>query len=106
MPYVIEILLSIEAFFLLMLNFVSSPFVRLPFTAPNGLGLNPLLEDPGMLIHPPVLLSGYMSWSIPFAFALAALITAQLGSDLIRTIPPSPLLPLPSLSPTTLLVTR
>src|ERR1035437_9532618 len=39
MPYVTAILLSIEAFFLLMLNFVSSPFTRLPFTAPNGLGL-------------------------------------------------------------------
>ncbi|HLZ08940.1 MAG TPA: cytochrome c biogenesis protein CcsA, partial [Chloroflexota bacterium] len=86
MPYVIAILLSIEAFFLLMLNFVSSPFTRLPFTAPNGVGLNPLLEDPGMLIHPPVLLAGYMSWSIPFAFALAALITGQLGNEWIRTI--------------------
>jgi cytochrome c-type biogenesis protein CcmF len=86
MPYVTAILLSIEAFFLLMLNFVSSPFVRLPFTAPNGLGLNPLLEDPGMLIHPPVLLAGYMSWSVPFAFAMAALITGQLGNEWIRTI--------------------
>jgi cytochrome c-type biogenesis protein CcmF len=86
MPYVTAILLSIEAFFLLMLNFVSSPFTRLPFTAPNGLGLNPLLEDPGMLLHPPVLLAGYMSWSVPFAFAMAALITGQLGNEWIRTI--------------------
>jgi len=85
MPYVTAILLSIETFFLLMLNFVSNPFVRLPFTAPDGLGLNPLLEDPGMLIHPPVLLGGYMSWSVPFAFALAALITGQLGTEWIRT---------------------
>jgi cytochrome c-type biogenesis protein CcmF len=85
MPYVTAILLAIEAFFLLMLNFVSNPFERLPFTAPNGLGLNPLLEDPGMLIHPPVLLAGYMSWSVPFAFALAALITGQLGNEWIRT---------------------
>ncbi len=84
MPYVTAILLAIEAFFLLMLNFVSNPFERLPFTAPNGLGLNPLLEDPGMLLHPPVLLAGYMSWSVPFAFAMAALITGQLGSEWIR----------------------
>lgn len=84
MPYVTAILLTVEAFFLLMLNFVSNPFVRLPFTAPNGLGLNPLLEDPGMLMHPPVLLAGYMSWSVPFAFAMAALVTGQLGSDWIR----------------------
>src|SRR6266567_7561143 len=74
MPYVTAILLTVEAFFLLVLNLVSNPFTRLPFTAPNGLGLNPLLEDPGMLIHPPVLLAGYMSWSVPFAFAMAALI--------------------------------
>ncbi len=85
MPYVTAILLSIEAFFLLMLCFVSSPFTRLSFTAANGLGLNPLLEDPGMLIHPPVLLGGYMSWSVPFAFALAALITGQVGNEWIRT---------------------
>jgi cytochrome c-type biogenesis protein CcmF len=84
MPYVTAILMSVETFFLLMLNFVSNPFDRLPFTAPNGLGLNPLLEDPGMLMHPPVLLAGYMSWSVPFAFAMAALITGQLGNDWIR----------------------
>ncbi|HEX5416022.1 MAG TPA: heme lyase CcmF/NrfE family subunit [Chloroflexota bacterium] len=85
MPYVTAILLTIEAFFLLMLNFVSNPFTRLAFTAPNGLGLNPLLEDPGMLVHPPVLLAGYMTWSVPFAFAMAALITRQLGNEWIRT---------------------
>lgn len=85
MPYVTTILLAVEAFFLLVLNLVSNPFTRLPFTAPNGLGLNPLLEDPGMLIHPPVLLAGYMSWSVPFAFAMAALITGQLGNEWIRT---------------------
>jgi cytochrome c-type biogenesis protein CcmF len=85
MPYVTAILLSIETFFLLMLNFVSNPFARLAFTAPDGLGLNPLLEDPGMLVHPPVLLAGYMSWSVPFAFAMAALITGQLGNEWIKT---------------------
>ncbi|HUX86999.1 MAG TPA: cytochrome c biogenesis protein CcsA, partial [Chloroflexota bacterium] len=85
MPYVTAILLSIQCFFLLMLNFVSNPFVRLPFTAPDGLGLNPLLEDPGMLIHPPVLLAGYMSWSVPFAFAMSALITGRLSTEWIRS---------------------
>jgi len=85
MPYVTAILLTIESFFLFMLNFVSNPFTRLAFTAPNGLGLNPLLEDPGMLVHPPVLLAGYMSWSVPFAFAMAALISGQLGNEWIRT---------------------
>ncbi len=85
MPYVTSILLGVETFFLLMLNFVSNPFVRLPFTAPDGLGLNPLLEDPGMLIHPPVLLAGYMSWSVPFAFAMSALITGRLDTEWIRS---------------------
>jgi cytochrome c-type biogenesis protein CcmF len=85
MPYVTAILLTIQSFFVFVLNFVSNPFERLPFTAPNGLGLNPLLEDPGMLIHPPVLLAGYMSWSVPFAFAMAALISGQLGNEWIRT---------------------
>ncbi len=86
MPSVTAILLGIETFFLLLLNFVSNPFARLPFTAPNGLGLNPLLEDPGMLVHPPVLLAGYMSWSVPFAFAMAALITGRLGNEWVRTV--------------------
>lgn len=85
MPYVTSILLGIETFFLIMLNFVSNPFTRLPFTAPDGLGLNPLLEDPGMLLHPPVLLAGYMSWSVPFAFAMAALISGRLDTEWIRS---------------------
>lgn len=86
MPYVTAILMTVEAFFLLMLNFVGNPFERLSFTAPNGLGLNPLLADPGMLFHPPVLLAGYMTWSVPFAFAMAALITGQLGNEWVRAV--------------------
>jgi len=53
---------------------------------PDGIGLNPLLMDPGMLIHPPMLLMGYMSFSVPFAFAVAALVTGQLSSDWLRAI--------------------
>jgi cytochrome c-type biogenesis protein CcmF len=83
MPYVIAVLMGIEAFFTLLLVFVTSPFVKLPSTPPNGLGLNPLLYDSGMLIHPPMLLAGYMSWSVPFAFAIAALATGRLGAEWI-----------------------
>src|SRR5579871_1804315 len=85
-PYVIVTLMCIEMFFLLTLITVSSPFVRLAAPLPDGVGLNPLLMDPGMLIHPPMLLMGYMSFSLPFAFAVAAMITGQLGNEWLRAI--------------------
>jgi cytochrome c-type biogenesis protein CcmF len=85
-PYVIATLMAIEAFFVLMLLTVSSPFVRLPVAPKDGVGLNPLLMDPGMLVHPPALLMGYMSFSLPFAFAVAALITGKLDSEWLRSI--------------------
>ncbi|MBV8822638.1 MAG: cytochrome c biogenesis protein CcsA, partial [Ktedonobacteraceae bacterium] len=86
-PYVIATLMGIEAFLLLMLMSVSNPFVRVHGAPPpDGNGLNPLLMDPGMLIHPPMLLMGYMSFAVPFAFAVAALIKGELGSDWLRAI--------------------
>lgn len=85
-PYVIVTLMCIEMFFLLTLISVSSPFVRLAAPLADGVGLNPLLMDPGMLIHPPMLLMGYMSFSLPFAFAVAAMITGQLGNEWLRAI--------------------
>lgn len=84
MPYVISVLMVIALFFLCLLVFVSSPFQRLDFTPPDGRGLNPLLRDPGMAIHPPLLLGGYMSMSIPYAFAMAALISGRLDASWIR----------------------
>ena len=86
-PYVIATLMTIEAFFLIVLTSVSNPFVRLPGTPPaNGVGLNPLLMDPGMLIHPPTLLMGYMSFAIPYAFAVAAMLSGKLDSAWLRAI--------------------
>ena len=85
-PYVMATLMGIEIFFLIVLSTVSNPFVRLPVPLSNGVGLNPLLMDPGMLIHPPTLLMGYMSFSVPFAFAVAALISGKLDSDWLRSI--------------------
>ncbi len=79
-PYVIAVLLTIESFFLVVLNFISSPFETVFPVPPDGRGLNPLLQDPGMLIHPPMLLAGYMSVSIPFAFGIAALVTGQVNN--------------------------
>ena len=85
-PYVMATVMSVEVFFLIMLALVTNPFVRLPVAPPDGQGLNPLLMDPGMLVHPPMLLMGYMSFSLPFAFAVAALITGRLNSDWLRAI--------------------
>lgn len=86
-PYVLATLMSIEIFFVAMLATVSSPFVRFSAHIPaDGAGLNPLLRDPGMLIHPPTLLMGFMSFSVPFAFAVAALITGRLDSEWLRSI--------------------
>jgi len=86
-PYVIATLMAIETFFVLMLITVSSPFVRFPGQPPaDGAGLNPLLRDPGMLVHPPTLLMGFMSFSLPYAFAVAAMITGRLDSEWLRSI--------------------
>ncbi|GAC1644593.1 MAG: heme lyase CcmF/NrfE family subunit [Ktedonobacteraceae bacterium] len=86
-PYVIVTLMAIEVFLLIVLTSVSNPFVRIPGSPPaDGSGLNPLLMDPGMLVHPPMLLMGYMSFSVPFAFAVAALVTGKLDSEWLRSI--------------------
>jgi cytochrome c-type biogenesis protein CcmF len=85
-PYVMATLMGIETFFLIVLTTVSNPFVRLPVPLPDGVGLNPLLMDPGMLVHPPMLLMGYMSFSVPFAFAVAAMISGKLDSEWLRSI--------------------
>src|SRR6266536_3603813 len=81
MPYVIAVLMLIEGFMTLLLGFVATPFEALPRPPANGVGLNPLLYDEGMRIHPPMLLAGLMSWSVPFAFAIAALATGKLGNE-------------------------
>lgn len=84
MPYVIAVLMGVETFFTFVLGFVSSPFERSVVVPADGVGLNPLLYDSGMLYHPPMLLAGYMSWTVPFAFAIAALVTGRLDSEWIR----------------------
>ena len=86
MPYVVATLMTIESFFLLLLTFVASPFTRLRFVPSDGAGLNPLLLDKGMLVHPPMLLMGYMSFSLPFAFAVAAMLTGKLDAGWLRAI--------------------
>ena len=63
--------------FLAMLLFTSDPFERLLPAAAEGRDLNPLLQDPGMILHPPILYLGYVGFSVPFAFAIAALLDGR-----------------------------
>ncbi len=85
MPYVTAALMAIALFFISMLNFVTPPFQRLAFTPAEGQDLNPLLQNYWMTIHPPALYMGFVGCAIPFAFAMAALVTGKLGDAWIRT---------------------
>ena len=82
--YAAGILALILSFFLFVLAVVASPFDLLSITPPDGLGLNPVLRDGGMLIHPPVVLAGFASFAIPFAFACAALLAGRADAAWIR----------------------
>jgi cytochrome c-type biogenesis protein CcmF len=75
--YAAGIMAAILSFFLVVLVLVASPFDVLQLTPPDGLGLNPVLRDGGMLIHPPVVLAGFASFAIPFSFAAAALLAGR-----------------------------
>ncbi|MGH8678846.1 MAG: heme lyase CcmF/NrfE family subunit [Burkholderiales bacterium] len=70
--------------FLLFMLFTSNPFERLLPAAPDGRDLNPLLQDPGMVIHPPMLYMGYVGFSVAFGFAIAALLGGKLDSTWAR----------------------
>ncbi|MFQ6077720.1 MAG: heme lyase CcmF/NrfE family subunit [Thermodesulfobacteriota bacterium] len=85
LPHVMLVLMAITFFFLLLLVFVTNPFERLPSAPPDGQGLNPLLQNPGMIFHPTTLFVGYVGFAVPYAFAMAALITGQLGEAWIKT---------------------
>lgn len=82
-PYAASVAMLPQIFFLMLLLSITNPFAKLPFTPADGMGLNPLLENPGMLLHPPTQLGGYVLFTIPFSFAIAALITGKLGDDWI-----------------------
>ena len=75
--YAAGVMAAIVSFFLVVLVIVASPFDLLSLTPPDGLGLNPVLRDGGMLIHPPVVLAGFASFAIPFSFAVAALLAGR-----------------------------
>ncbi|PTR06085.1 cytochrome c-type biogenesis protein CcmF [Nitrosospira sp. Nsp5] len=70
--------------FLLFMLFTSNPFDRLLPGAPEGSDLNPLLQDPGMVFHPPMLYMGYVGFSVAFAFAISALLSGQMDATWAR----------------------
>ena len=84
MPYAMAVMFVIIIFFLLLLNFSTNPFERIPLPPEDGRGLNPLLQNYWMVIHPPTLYLGYVGFTVPFAFAMAALISKNLDDGWIR----------------------
>ncbi len=84
MPYVVGTLLTVLAFFLLITLFITPPFEKLAFTPPDGRGLNPQLQNYWMTIHPPTLYLGFTAFTVPFAFAIAALLSGRLDSRWIQ----------------------
>ncbi len=95
MPYVLAVLMVDLCFFLALNLFLSNPFTELVqvssdgtmqgFMPADGRGLNPLLQYWAMVIHPPILYLGFIGFLVPFAFAIGALATKQLGDTWIRT---------------------
>lgn len=83
-PYVNIVLLINSVFFLFALTFLANPFERTPVPVSDGYGLNPMLQNPGMIIHPITIFLGYVGFAVPFAFAMAALITKQTGDEWIK----------------------
>jgi cytochrome c-type biogenesis protein CcmF len=83
-PYATAVLLTFGAFFSGLLVFTASPFSTVAVAPPEGTGLNPLLRHPSMMIHPPMLYSGYTLWAVPFAFAVGALVVRRVDADWIR----------------------
>ncbi len=86
MPYVAGVTSTVTAFFVSVMLFAANPFTRLAFTPQDGRGLNPQLQNVGMVIHPPMLYLGYISICIPFAFAVAALLSRRLDTGWIQAI--------------------
>ena len=95
MPYVTAVLMSTSLFFTAMHLFVANPFnqivtvqasgARVPFVPADGEGLNPLLQYILNAIHPPIMYLGLVGFAVPFAFAVAAMLSRQLGDTWIRT---------------------
>ncbi len=84
--YVYAILHGIASFFIALLIFAANPFAPVSPVPPDGSGLNPLLQNYWMVVHPIGLYLGYIGFTIPFAYAMAALLSGHLGNAWVRTI--------------------
>ncbi len=85
-PYATAVMMGVAAFFTGLMLFAPDvdPFATLNPAPADGIGLNPLLQHPSMMIHPPMLYSGYVAFTIPFAFAIGALVTRKVDAEWIR----------------------
>jgi cytochrome c-type biogenesis protein CcmF len=86
LPYVTGTLSVVTLFFLATMCFGANPYERLDWTPPDGRGMNPQLQNPGMAIHPPMLYLGYVATTIPFAYAIAALVTRRLDAEWLAPV--------------------
>jgi cytochrome c-type biogenesis protein CcmF len=87
MPYVVAIISTVQMFFLFLMVVHNNPFSTFLTAAPaDGRGLNPLLQNAYMVIHPPALYVGFVGMTIPYAFGLAALITGHLDDSWLRAV--------------------
>lgn len=86
MSWVLSVVNSSNLFFLTVVVFLTNPFrhLKAPFIPPDGNGLNPLLQNPLMVVHPPMLYLGFTTFAVPFAFCMGALFSGQLTNDWIR----------------------
>jgi cytochrome c-type biogenesis protein CcmF len=86
-PYVVAVIAGVQMFFLFLMIIHNNPFTTyLTQVPPDGNGLNPLLQNFYMVIHPPSLYIGFVGMTIPFAFAMSALITGQLDDAWLRAV--------------------
>ncbi len=86
-PYVVAVIAVVQMFFLFVMIMHKNPFATYLTQIPvDGRGLNPLLQNPYMAIHPPALYTGFVGMTIPFAFAMAALITGHLDDSWLRAV--------------------
>jgi cytochrome c-type biogenesis protein CcmF len=83
-PWATSVLGVVAGFFLFLMVFGENPFATLASPPAEGSGLNPLLRHPAMMFHPPMLYTGYVGFTIPFAFAVGALISRSVGAEWIR----------------------
>ncbi len=85
-PYALAVLAATQALFAALLVFVTDPFAPTAVPQAEGFGLNPLLQNPFMVVHPPIVFVGYAVTTVPFAYAVAALVTGRLDRAWVRGV--------------------